>query len=91
MGTHVHPWWIHVNMWQNQYNNVKQNKVKTKIKKKKKNLPAIQKTWVLSLDWEKMANHCSILAWRIPWTEKTSALPFMGWQSDLTFTFTFGS
>ena len=19
MGTHVHPWWIHVNVWQNQY------------------------------------------------------------------------
>ena len=22
-GTHVHPWWIHVNIWQNQYNIVK--------------------------------------------------------------------
>ena len=21
-GTHVHPWWIHVNIWQNHYNNV---------------------------------------------------------------------
>ena len=21
--THVHPWWIHVNVWQNQYNIVK--------------------------------------------------------------------
>ena len=21
--THVHPWWIHVNIWQNQYNIVK--------------------------------------------------------------------
>ncbi|KAJ1063001.1 hypothetical protein K5549_005030 [Capra hircus] len=19
LGTHVHPWWIHVNVWQNQY------------------------------------------------------------------------
>ena len=19
-GTHAHPWWIHVNVWQNQYN-----------------------------------------------------------------------
>ena len=36
MGTHVHPWWIHVNVWQNQYSIVKQNKVKIKIKKKKK-------------------------------------------------------
>ena len=22
-GTHVHPWWINVNVWQNQYNIVK--------------------------------------------------------------------
>ena len=28
-GMHVHPWWIHVNVWQNQYNIVK-------LKKKKK-------------------------------------------------------
>ena len=32
--THVHPWLIHVNVWQNQYSIVKQNKVKIKIKKK---------------------------------------------------------
>ena len=35
-GTHVHPWRIHVNVWQNQYSIVKQNKVKIKIKKKLK-------------------------------------------------------
>ena len=23
LGTHVHPWWIHVNVWQNQYSIVK--------------------------------------------------------------------
>ena len=23
MGTHVYPWWIHVDVWQNQYNIVK--------------------------------------------------------------------
>ena len=34
LGTHVHPWVIHVNVWQNEYNIVKQNKVKIKIKKK---------------------------------------------------------
>ena len=28
LGTHVHPWLIHVNVWQNQYSIVKQNKVK---------------------------------------------------------------
>ena len=36
-----------------------------------KNLPAVKKTWVQSLDWEEsleegMANHSSILSWRIP-------------------------
>ena len=34
LGTHVHPWWIHVNVWQNQYSIVKWNKVKIKIKRK---------------------------------------------------------
>ena len=36
-----------------------------------KNLPAIQETWVQSLDWEgplekDMVTHSSIFAWRIP-------------------------
>ena len=36
-----------------------------------RNLPAMQETWVRSLDWEDpleegMATHSSILAWRIP-------------------------
>ena len=40
-----------------------------------KNLPVMQETQVRSLDQEKplekgMATHSSILAWRIPWTEK---------------------
>ena len=40
-----------------------------------KNLPAMQETWVQSLDWDDplqngMATYCSILAWRIPWTEE---------------------
>ena len=29
---------------------------------------------------EEMATHCSILAWRIPWTEKPGELQFMGLQ-----------
>ena len=38
-----------------------------------KNSPAMQETWVPSLDWEDplekgKATHSSILAWRIPWT-----------------------
>ena len=41
-----------------------------------KNLPAIRETWVRSLGWEDpleeegMATHSSILALRIPWTER---------------------
>ena len=56
-------------------------------------------TWVPSLGWEdpleeEMAIHSSILAWRIPWTEKPSRLPSTGSQSqtqlsNFTFTFTF--
>ena len=38
-----------------------------------KNLPAVQDSWVQSLDWEEplekgMAIQSSILAWKIPWT-----------------------
>ena len=40
-----------------------------------KNLPAVQETWVPSLGLEDpmekgMATHFSILAWRIPWTQR---------------------
>jgi len=39
----------------------------------------LQKMWVQSLGWEDpleedMATHSSILAWRIPWTDKPSRL-----------------
>ena len=44
-----------------------------------KNLSAVQETWVQSLGQEdplekRMAIHSSILAWRIPWTEKPGRL-----------------
>ena len=44
-----------------------------------KNLPAIRETQVQSLGWEDplekgMATHCSILAWRMPWTEEPGGL-----------------
>ena len=44
-----------------------------------KNMLAMQDTWVQSLVWEdslekRMANHSSILAWRIPWTEEPGGL-----------------
>ena len=35
-GTHVYLWWIHFDIWQNQYNIVKlKNKIKKERKKKK--------------------------------------------------------
>ena len=37
LGAHVHPWRIHVNVYQNQYSIVRQNKVKKKNKYKKTN------------------------------------------------------
>ena len=50
-----------------------------------KRLPAMWETWVRSLGREdplekEMATHCSILAWRIPWTEKPGGLQSMGSQ-----------
>ena len=44
-----------------------------------KNLPAVWQTWVQSLE-KGMATHSSILAWRIPWTEKPGGLQSMGLQ-----------
>ena len=48
-----------------------------------KNLSAMQETGVLPPGWEDplekgMATHFSILAWRIPWTEESSGLKFIG-------------
>ena len=50
-----------------------------------KNLPAMQETWIQSLAQEDplekgVASHCSILAWRIPWTEEPGGLQPMGLQ-----------
>ena len=48
-----------------------------------KNLHVMQETWVRSQGQEDplekgMKTHSSILAWRIPWTEKLSGLQSMG-------------
>ena len=48
-------------------------------------LPAMQETQVRSLGWEdplekEMATHCSILAWKIPWTDDPGRLQSMGSQ-----------
>ena len=50
-----------------------------------KNLPSVQELLVQSLGREdplekEMATHSSILAWRIPWTEKPGGLQSMGSQ-----------
>ena len=50
-----------------------------------KSLPAMRETWVSSLGREnplekEMATHSSILAWRIPWVEKSGGLQSMGSQ-----------
>ena len=47
------------------------------------NPPAMCETWVQSLGWEDpleedMATHFSILAWRIPWTDKPGRLQSIG-------------
>ena len=52
-----------------------------------KNLPAMQETWVQSLDREdplekEMATHSSILAWRIPWTEEPGVAKRWTWLRD---------
>ena len=50
-----------------------------------KNPPAMQEMWVRSLGREDtleegMATHYSVLAWKIPWTEKPGGLHSMGLQ-----------
>ena len=50
-----------------------------------KNLSAMSETWVRSLGWEDplkkgTAPHCSILAWRILWTEEPGGLQSKGPQ-----------
>ena len=52
-----------------------------------KNPPAIQEAWVRSLGGEDplekgMATRSSILAWRIPCTEKPGGLQYMGSQES---------
>ena len=50
-----------------------------------KNLPAVQETWVRSLDWEDplqkgLTTYSSTLAWRTPWTEEPGVLQSTGLQ-----------
>ena len=48
-------------------------------------LSAMQETRVWSLGWEdplekEMATHCSVLAWRVPWTEEPGRPQSVGSQ-----------
>ena len=50
-----------------------------------KNPLAMWETWVQSLDWEDplekgTVTYCSILVWRISWTEEPGRLQSVGWQ-----------
>ena len=59
--------------------------IKVLVAQTVKNFPAVWETWVQSLGWEdplkkEMATHSSILAWRIPWTEKFGGLYSIGSQ-----------
>ena len=61
-----------------------------------KNPPAIQETLVQFLGQEdllekRMVIHCSILAWRIPWTEEPLGLLFTGSQRNDSASHTFTS
>ena len=52
-----------------------------------KNPPAMQETWVKSLDPEHpleegMTTHSSVLAWKIPWRKKPGGLQSVGLQSQ---------
>ena len=56
-----------------------------KVAQTVKRLPTMPETQDQSLGWEdflekEMASHSSILAWKIPWTEKPGRLQSMGLQ-----------
>ena len=54
-----------------------------------KNLSTMWETWIRSLGQEDplekgMANHSSMLAWRIPWTEEPGGMQSTGLAKSLT-------
>ena len=51
-GTRVHPWRIHIDVWQNQYSIVKQNLKNCFKKKKKKDIQFINSGYFWKRDWE---------------------------------------
>ena len=74
-GTHVYLWRIHFDIWQNQYNIVK---FKNKIKFKKRIIMQRKQKTKKRKKKKKIETHSSILAWKIPWTEKPGELQSLG-------------
>ena len=70
-------------LWSNEI--IYETKMSSLVAQTVENLSAMQETRVQALGWEDplekgMATHSSILAWRIPWTEKPGGLQFVGLQ-----------
>ena len=73
--------WMEISEFNSDYHYIWASLVAQTVKR----LPAVQETWVRSLGWEdplekEMATHSSVLAWKIPWTEKPGRLQSMGSQ-----------
>ena len=81
MGKDDHGIWIYIYIYR------KREREASLVAQTVKNLLVMRETWIWSLGWEAplkkgMATHCSILAWRIPWTEESGRLQPMGSQSQ---------
>ena len=86
-------------VWKHQFFGAQTSLWASLVTQRLKCLPAMQETWVRSLDQEdllekEMATHSSILAWRIPWTEEPGQLQSIGsqrvghdWVTSLHFFF----
>ena len=80
IGWIIHTWYPNHNSIELLNNTMKYHYNRTSlVAQLVKNLPAVQETQVWSLGWEdplekEMANHSSIVTWKIPWTEEPSRL-----------------
>ena len=81
--------WIQESSWERKTNAVKRIYGLLVAQRQRICLP-VQETRVQSLGWEdplekEMANHSSILAWRIPWAEGPGGLQSLGLQKSQTW------
>ena len=74
-GTHVYLWQIHFDIWQNQYNIVKLNKIKLKRKKKK----SLHKIWLITQS-SNVVNRGKKVIWQINFTTCST---FFSWVLNL--------